>query len=159
MFSVVQFFYVMLCKQDLWIRSSTVNWPQNFAHEILARVILRSGVPWGLVKLCSTFLWFFWMRSSIVICTSGLVIWYAFLVPDYGLWSRSSTANLPKTCILASCKSGLERRSSMQKSVGRRAQAHLVRAYGVPCGKQGFNPTRRAFRPPLYIYVHIHTRI
>ena len=96
MFSIVQFFYAILCQQALWIQSSTVNWLE-LAHEILARVILRSGVPWGLVKIWSHDLWFFWMRSSIVICTSGRVIWYAFLVPDYGLWSRSSIANLPKT--------------------------------------------------------------
>ena len=73
------------------------------------------------------------------------------LVRDYELWSWSSIVKLLKTWILASCKSGLERRSSMRKYVGRRAQAHLVRAYGVPCGKQSFHPTRRAFRLPLYM--------
>ena len=73
MFSYVQFFYAMLCiKQDLWIRSSTVNWPQNLAY-------MRSWQEWSwevefhwdssnlalFTALPSHDLWFFSIRSCM----------------------------------------------------------------------------------------------
>ena len=49
----------------------------------------------------------------------------------------------------------------MRKCMGRRTQAHFEPACGVPCGKQRFYPTKRAFRLllHLYVYTYIHIHI
>ena len=90
-------------------------------HEILARMTLRSRVPWGLVE--ESRLWTF--HSSSFSYDLGLVPCYAIFLCKHDLWIRRSTImNWPKlpTVIL---KSGVS--SSMQThSVNQKFQRELT---------------------------------
>ena len=90
---------ILLDKHDLRIRSSTMNWQKPLHMRLWQEWSWEAGLQRDepnfelFTALPSCDLGLFWIRSPMVICTSGTGIWYAILVPKYELRNRSSTAN------------------------------------------------------------------
>ena len=94
---------ILLDKHDLRIRSSTMNWQKPLHMRLWQEWSWEAGLQRDepnfelFTALPSCDLALFWIRSPMVICTSGTGIWYAILVLKYELRNWSSTANEQKT--------------------------------------------------------------